>query len=1015
MEVVQEIGDVAWSGLRLGYAGIAKVADFSLRGAKEGLRLTKTVMKQIPLDKLRVSSANLNVVNKINLRRLFQKRYGTDVKSTASDEVFGADELLEVEEAEEALSDEKVQERVDKKFFDREYDPVRFELTQLQATWADVEEHPQHEVERKNIEDAILDRRQKVHVVGTTLKRRVLDNYTSFVAGIEQIQRVNEDLLSTSATCTDTRERLSAVKVRHVVGGLMIPQLHRRRIHLRELSSIVDVMAEVTRKYRGLQQLIDDGRFVDAVTMLADETNIANVECIKDVSSMRPVLEEWDRFLSSNVTIMTHINDHVGETISSLRSFQELKYRNAMEAARMLGEFDDCIENVVLCLWNNAVQVLMKSLSEVSSVKGEEADIATVIEGIMPDHLCLAVVQLCGKMADYLVLYNSVCKAHMEEINAPRSEETAEFHRKALEFIKPVGQRVGRDLSEKITNVIQYAPWQHVDLDKVLHCFFVMSMLVEAMSVFGLNKDELASVRATVKLYLNQYCTNFYLQKKGSDVHSFMKDDTWEPLRSAPLQTQSVVQPLSPDLYRKSIKEVKQYVNSDSPSAAQIADNPFYTANFMTPQDTSKLVFLRTVGEWAKEDAAREVSPAASPVVSDPKVLPSLTQYTCVVQSTQAAANLMAEAIARIVLRFPPLAAEVLQWCEDLTAFVLICVGDSFVSCSREMLLEDQPHFTSEGRRILRAARENGFNAIASSATNHIMSPSGSPSSPSSSSHRTATTRVCGGVEGLTQVEHMYGLEARCVAVEALQSLLVALRGAVYAVTKLLPVSVVEARNKSLHAFNYVSNEMLQVIMHRMILANFSAPIEKYGAELSKLYSKGIKGDIQVSTSMKTLNDNVASFYQRCPSFPSKNMDELFQMRLVFAIQSLIVQQMSFLVMNKELEDALMNVNKKQMSQTFVMMLKMDAKEFIDRVVDLLPLGGRAVAVPRYIQEFLQPAFEDDFERRLTWIREHHAGYNGDDIANWLCLASRSKKRQLVELLRDLKHSDVIPLFVLRH
>jgi syndetin len=1008
MEVVQEIGDVAWSGLRLGYAGISKVADFSLRGAKEGLRLTKTALKQIPLDKLRVSGANLNVVNKINLRRLFQKRYGTDMKSTASDDLFGdrADELLEVEEAEEALSDERVQERVDKKFFDREYDPVRFELSQLQATWTDVEETPQHELERKSIEDAILDRRQKVHVVGTTLKRRVLDNYTSFVAGIEQIQRVNEDLLSTSVTCTDTRERLCAVKVRHIVGGLMIPQLHRRRIHIRELSSIVDVMAEVTRKYRGLQQLIDDGRFVDAVTMLADETNIANVECIKDVSAMRPVLEEWDRFLSSNVTIMTHINDHVGDTISSLRTFQELKYRNAMEAARMLGEFDDCIGNVVQCLWNNAVQVLMKSLSEVSSVKGEEADIATVIEGIMPDHLCLAVVQLCGKMADYLVLYNSVCKAHMEEINAPRSEETAEFHRKALEFIKPVGQRVGRDLSEKLTNVIQYAPWQHVDLDKVLHCFFVISMLVEAMSVFGLTKDELGSIRATVKLYLSQYCSYYYLQKKGSDVYAFMKDDTWEPLKSAPLQTQSVVQPLSPDLYRNFIKQVKQYVNSDSPSAAQIADNPFYTSSFMSPQDTSKLVFLRTVGDWAKEEAAKE-TPAASPVSGPPKILPSLMQYSCVVQSTQAAANLMAEAIARIVLRFPPLAAEVLQWCEDLTAFVLICIGDSFVSCSRELLLEDQPHFTPEGRRILRAARENGAKAITASTSNVAASPSGSPSSPSSASHR--STRVCGGVEVLTQVEHMYGLEARCVAVEALQSLLVAFRGAVHAVAPLLPGKVVEARHHSLHSFNYVSDEMLQVIMHRMILANFST--EKYGAELQKMYSHGAKGDMKVSACMKSLIDSVASFYQRCPSFPSKNMDELFQRRLVFAIQSLIVQEMSLLVMNPKLEFALMNVNKKKMEQMFVVQLTVDAKEFVDRAVDFLPLGGRAVAIPKYIQEFLQSAFEEEFDRRVAWIRQHHVLYNAADIANWLCQASRTKKRELDTLLAELKHVDIVPLF----
>lgn len=1014
MSVVQEIGDVALSGLRFGQAAISKVADFSVRGAKQGLRLGRTVMKQIPIDKLRASGANLNVVNKINLRKLFQKKYGAEVKSTTSDELFEdrADELMD-DDAGEALSDEKVQERVDKKFFDREYDPVRFELNQLQATWADVEETPQHEVERKAIEDAILDRRQKVLVVGTTLKRRVLDNYTSFVAGIEQIQRVNEDLLATSATCTDTRERLHSVKERYVVGGLLIPQLHRRRTHIRELTTIVDVMAEVTRRYQGLQQLIDDGRYVDAVTMLADEANIADVECVKGVQSMRPVLEEWDRFLSSNVTMMNHINAHVADTISSLRVFQELKYRNAMEAARMLGEFDDCVHNVVQCLWGNAVQVLMKSLREVSSVKDEEVDVVVIIEGIMPDHLSLAIVQLCGKMADYLVLYNSVCKAHLEEINAPRCEEAAEFHRRALEYIKPVGRRVGRDLGEKLITVIQYTPWKNVDLDKVLHCFFVISMLVEAMSVFGLSKEELAAIRSTIKSHLAHNCTTYFLQKKGTDVYNFMCDDTWETMRSSPLHTQTVVQPLTPELYRKSIKQVKQYVNSDSPSAAQIADNPFYTPVFMTPQDTSKLVFLRTIGEWAQEEAANKVTsePAQSPTSRTPTsahlALPSLTQYSCVVQSTQAAANLMAEAIARIVLRFPPLAAEVVQWCEDLTALVLICVGDSFVSCSRDVALEDQPHFTEEGRRIIRAARERSRCALTTAAA---VSPAGSPASPSPA--KKFSTRVCGNVECLSSAEQMYGLETRCIAVEAVQSLIVAYRAAVHAVAPLLPPSIVEQRKHTMLAFSYVSDEMMQVIMHRMILANFS--MERFSSDLQKMFQQGPKGDLTPSPCIRSLIDKLASFYNQCPSFPSRNMDALFQCRLVFAIQSLIVQECSLLVMNPKLEFALMNVNKRKLEDMFVVQLSVDAKAFIERAADLLPLGGRAVALPNYIKEFLSPAFEQEFERRISWVEAHHCSYNAADIANWLCLSSRSKKRQLDDVLARLEHSDVVPLFALK-
>lgn len=995
--VVDNIGDAVGSGLRFGQQALTSLADFSLKGARQGLKLTKTVLKQIPMDKLRASGANLNVMKKVNLRKLFQSRYGAEVRSTGLADEADLDVFMDDEAGEEALTDEKVQERVDKKYFDREYDPVRFELSQLQASWADLSEHVV-DAEKKAIEDAILDRRQKCNVVGTTLKRRVLDNHSVFVSGIEQIQKVNEDLLATSTVCTHTRETIHLAKRSFVVGGLIIPVLQRRRVHLNGLQQVTEAMNTAVQRYQTLQQLMQECRFVEAVKMLREQADDDNVEQLKKLDAMRPILAEWSRFASGTCSILQQINASVSELLSGPRQFNELKYRNAIEACKMLGDASDCFNNVAQSLWGNAIQIMIRSLSEMSSVKDEQSDIGRIAAGIDAAHLLLAVVQLCGKMADFLVLYNAVCKAHLEEIKLATSALKGEladgtekasaqaslaFHTGALEYVKPVGRRIGRDIGEKLSVILSCAQFAHVDLDKVLHMFFTVSMLVEGTSVLNLNKDELASIRSTVKTSLNDYMVHHFLSKRCDNLIAFMAEDTWAA-NGATVLSQQIVKPLTPDAYRNSIRLIKAYTNADTAiSSTKLADNPFYSQPFMVPQDTTALI---------------QMEPLSALTERDPANWHVATHSSAVCSSSQFTANMLVELIARVVVRFPPLAAEVLQWCEDIVSLYVLVVADNFVSCSREVLMEEQPHFTFEGRRTLErlrgAARRCAPEAVA---RRDSLGVSDFP------------PRVCGQVEELQNPQKMYGLVQRCVAVETTLTVVVALRAAIQTVAALLPEGVVKERQANASSLHRLGDELVQVIMHRMVLANF--PTSRFSSDLARMYNGSVKVNAnEPSPCMQGLLQTMRDFLDKRPSFPSRWLEDMFLCRFVFAVQSITVQEYALLVMPKQE----FQFQKKKMDDMFVLQLNADVSSFNDKVQDMTPIGAKAIALRSYVKEFLNSAFEEDFEKRQQWVAQHHAPYPGVDVANWLCMGSRTKRKALEEVLARLKHVDGIPLITLK-
>jgi hypothetical protein len=255
-------------------------------------------------------------------------------------------------------------------------------------------------------------------------------------------------------------------------------------------------------------------------------------------------------------------------------------------------------------------------------------------------------------------------------------------------------------------------------------------------------------------------------------------------------------------------------------------------------------------------------------------------------------------------------------------------------------------------------------------------------------------------------------MQRRCVAVDGAMSVVLALRASIQSVSSLLPQSVVEQRLASVAAQLQCGDELLQVIMHRMVLANF--PTDQFSTDLEKLFNNPAKWSQQPSKCMSNLTSTVQRFLGQRPEMPTRRLDNMFLCRVVFAVQSIMIQSYAQLIMNPKQEFSVMNLNRRKAETGFLLQLTVDARSFNNEIQDMLPIGRDGIALPNVVSEFVAAAYEEDFEKRKAWIARYHAPYAAADMANWLCMSSRTKKKELDAFIGTLQHADAIPLFTPR-
>ncbi|KAH9597334.1 Vacuolar protein sorting-associated protein 54 [Trypanosoma melophagium] len=953
--------------------GISYAWKGAMRGAKKGYKMTKSVLRSIPVDRLRVPGASSVRKSSSALRRLFQLRYGAEINNEHGERIAAA-EVSDVEsEEEEALTEEQVHERVEKKFFDKSYDAMKYEITHMEVV-LDNSDDVQQQQQRQLTEAAIRELRQKCDVVSATLKKRVLANRKGFVNGVEEIRLINDRLLETSSDCKKGRNFIRKAK-NGAAEQMKILVYHRRRSNCAATLSLLTAMRDLCWKRNQLLTLLEGGKLIEAADLLRLQGDIEHEDRIKKLFCMSNIIDEWKNYRDNKNLLQKSQEAALHECLTA--KFIPSKYRNAFEASNILGTVDHIPSLIAQTLWQSAVYILTKSLIEVSHVKDEEACIADIAAAIDPDHLMLCLCQMSAKMMDFLFLFATVRKIHDDDSRLDH-HPLAPLHAATIQEINHVGQKLGHDLVEKITLVLEKSRFEFVDVERVLHIYFVVSMLIEAISVLGLEKSDQSNARAQIKTSLVKYITHQFQEPKAAQILNFMADDAWVVDDMSALDMQVVV-PIHPETYRRTVKEVKAYIAEASIESPGSRENPFYTAQMLVLQDTARTVKTESFREEIARRGVYDVSSLLTP-------------------SAVALANVLLEYVARIVARFAPLAAETVAWAEDLISLYLYTVADNFVSISRTVRLENQGDFSEATQIMLAEMRIAAERTARQNTTSAAVSFNGSVSVLTSEDDISGRfpPRVWGRIRGVIASEaHQYAIVNRTVAGQSCITLVYLLEAMVYSVAPLLPSMTVDQWIQRCNKLKAVSEELLHVGLHRLCLAIF--PMENILQSISKL--RGNEKEVQASSYVKQLVEDMTTLNAKRQVMPTPDLERLLLRHFIFSVQTTLLKEYTKLA-------------KKKLTDALIMQISVDVQSFQQLVGSKF---GKAVFVlPDYVTSVIKAGFVEGKEERLEWVRTRHAPYSAADLVQWFSAGDRTMKAQLEELLEQLHHKDAIPIVAFR-
>jgi hypothetical protein len=605
-----------------------------------------------------------------------------------------------------------------------------------------------------------------------------------------------------------------------------------------------------------------------------------------------------------------------------------------------------------------------------SNTKEEGAMLDEITRSIAPEHLLPTVNQLCGKTMDFLFQYSQVARCHVEGQNSTNGK----LHRQALEYIKPVAKKIGVDLHEKINMIVQVMDLgPDVDIDKALHLFLCINLLIESTVALGLDSEQMQASRAGIKTPLVETISRTFHRNKVDVIASFLVDDSWSP-DATTLCDVRVVKPLLPDAYRSVVKEVKRYLVD----LTDTHENPFYSERLLAPQDLSGYFETETYGEAAAAAGAKVTTNGASSVPQLP------TDRGLMTASGVLVVNTMLEYVAKVAVRFPPLAPEILQWCEQLACIYIYSVGNTFVSVSREVPLENQSDFSPNARRMLSHISEMCEKAFAYSGREQL------------NAIKQAAPQL---VPVLSSPQHSFGTEFRLAAVESCFAVLAALRATVGSLAKLMKREPLEEWEQRSAMLTDTVDELLHVIVHRLCQA--IPLVAEVPDSLAKVKFNG--RDLAMSPYTTKLAASVIDYVQNLRiDFALPHFRTIYIRRLVFAVQ--VNMAAGYAKQAKKLTDM-------QIAH-----MQQDAQGFAAAIES--GLGAGMIPLPRYTRDFVIGAF--DFVDKTQpnkwkeWLVKNHAFYARDSLRNMISNGDKDRRQEVDEYLGVLGHVEMIPTRPLR-
>jgi hypothetical protein len=185
-------------------------------------------------------------------------------------------------------SEEEILATLDKRFYERDFDPALHVLESFPAPLEDFNAYVEKQLSEKDI--------AKEHIMAK-LATRMEANYHVLIEGMKNVQEVDLDLMATSMQTVECRRRLSMAD-----DGVLDPLLHIlhkriRRENLQKVANILKYTHGALRLEREAKRAFAAGRLEQAIIAATDAKLALDSDVLKNVNMMEEVAQSLDQLL----------------------------------------------------------------------------------------------------------------------------------------------------------------------------------------------------------------------------------------------------------------------------------------------------------------------------------------------------------------------------------------------------------------------------------------------------------------------------------------------------------------------------------------------------------------------------------------------------------------------------------------------------------------------------------------------------------------------------------------------
>ncbi|KAL0482599.1 vacuolar protein sorting protein VPS50 [Acrasis kona] len=348
---------------------------------------------------------------------------------------------------------------INTEYFDEEqsedFDPIRFLLTRDDDLW---------NVEKVELE---LSRHEKgLAHINKELSATVMNNYTSFVQGMTQIQEVGKDLDTTAVLCVNGRKRIAGAKDNAIKNGLTVISKYRKRKSLIRVHQLLNKLKVILGGEKQLGELLTNGDYPSAIKLMTDHhaelSQWKMMNCVKQLDqSMQLAYEK----------VAKQMDDAL---ITVLTSYDPTSYDRILTAYQLLGQKDVVIfmkiKNFVERSSDVSGEVVMSYVQARKSRDSEavfKMKFAELCKNVHYDDILPCLLQIFSVVSDIMHNYHQLHQFHQAR-HVYLSDQVSELRRTLWDSIQ-----------NRLSLFIASCEFSHFKFDRFLQVHHAVNMFCE--------------------------------------------------------------------------------------------------------------------------------------------------------------------------------------------------------------------------------------------------------------------------------------------------------------------------------------------------------------------------------------------------------------------------------------------------------------------------------------------------------------------------------------------------------